>query len=131
MPKIIQEKPPNFSAIKKVFPLATGYGVIFAYAPDIYAPYLDTIPPELIAHETVHIERQLVVGVENWWAQYLSSSTFRYEEELLAHRAEYQYLAGLSRQLRRSALKTIAKKLAAPLYRYDVSLDKAMRDLAA
>lgn len=131
-PTIKTERPPNFDAISRRFPGARGHGVIFAYAPYIYAPHHkpDALPPELIAHESVHIERQERMGVERWWAAYLVNDQFRYVEELLAHRAEYQHLSTLSRQVRRSALKDVAKKLTAPLYGRMVNIEDAMRDLA-
>ncbi len=131
--KIVQSFPPNFASIHRVFPNASGPGVLFAYAPDIYSMYVTEIPPEMLAHEKVHIERQEAYegGVEAWWARYLVDAEWRYNEELLAHRAEYQYLSGLSRQLRRSALKTVAKKLSGALYGRMIPLDKAIKDLAA
>ena len=131
MREIKSEYPPNIKAIAAKFPGARGHGVIFAYAPFIYAPHHrpSSIPPELLAHEEVHLVRQEMMGVEKWWNVYISSGQFRYVEELLAHRAEYQFLSGLSRQVRRSALKQVAQKLAAPLYGRMVSVDMAARQL--
>lgn len=134
--KIIQAFPPNFAAIHRVFPGASGEGVIFAYAPDIYSMYVTDIPPELIAHESVHIERQAAhpYGVEAWWYRYLyGEMEWRYNEELLAHRAEYQKLCEIAptRHMRRAALKVIGRKLAAPLYGKMVTTDRAMKDIAA
>lgn len=129
--KIIAKRPPNYADILAVFPGASGSGVIFAYAPDIYAPG-GQVPAQLIAHEEVHIQRQQDIGVENWWALYLTDAKFRYDEELLAHRAEYRHMisADTSRQVRRSALKIVAKKLCAPLYGSMVTVQQAMKDLA-
>ncbi len=132
--KIIQSFPPNFAAIHRVFPNANSMSVIFAYAPDIYTMSPEGVTPALIAHEKVHIARQETHpdGVHGWWDQYLHGPPeWRYNEELLAHRAEYQHLASLSRQLRRSALKEVAKRLASPLYGKMVTLDRAMKDIAA
>lgn len=133
MTEIKNERPPNFKSILEVFSSAKNHGVIFAYAPYIYNPSGVELPPEIIAHEQVHIARQQETSPENWWALYLTNPIFRYEEELLAHRAEYKKLCELapSRQVRRGALKTVAKKLIAPLYAYKVPLSLAMEDLAA
>lgn len=133
MPKIIVSRPPNYADIREVFPMAANEGVIFAYAPNIYVPSGASLPPELIAHESVHIQRQLAIGVELWWEKYLTDLPFRYEEELLAHRAEYQALCELqpNRQGRRSNLKHVAKKLSAGLYNKMVSFDQACKDLTA
>lgn len=132
MIEIKQDYPPNFKTIAARFPNARNHGVIFAYAPFIYAPHhANGIPPELVVHEGVHIARQEAIGVVRWWAAYLANAQFRYVEELLAHRAEYQHLAGMSRQLRRSALKVIAKKLSAALYDMGISYDRALADIQA
>ena len=129
---IIHRRPPNFADIVAVFPGASSMDVIFAYAPDIYVPSGRPLPPALIAHEGVHVARQLEMGVEAWWARYLTDVKFRYEEELLAHRAEYRKLIeGASRQVRRSALKMTAKRLTLPLYGSLVSTQKAMEDISA
>lgn len=132
--KIVHAFPPNFAAIHAVFGYASKPGIVFSYAPDIYTMYPDNIPPEIIAHESVHIERQLGYpgGVEAWWARYLVDREWRYFEELVAHKAEYQYVCQYgSRPARRAALKEIAKKLAAPLYDKMVTVDRAIKDIAA
>lgn len=131
--KIIQSRPPNYTEIREVFPMAANENTIFAYAPDIYVPSGRALPPELIAHESVHIERQLAMGVEKWWAMYLSSHEFRYEEELLAHRAEYQKLCEVrnNRQGRRSSLKSVAKRLSSSLYGQMITFEQAAKDLTA
>lgn len=129
---IIIARPPNYAEILKVFPAAARGGVIFAYEPNIYAPG-GSVPPAIIAHEEVHFARQRDMGVELWWELYLVNIRFRYEEELLAHQAEYRFMIGSdnSRPVRRHALKTVAKKLSAPLYGGLVSMQQAMEDLQA
>lgn len=131
--RIIADFPPNIAEILKVFPLANGGSTIFAYAPDIYAPSGRDLPPELLEHESIHIERQLIMGVEAWWAQYLTDPAFVYEEELLAHRAEYKKLCEMfpNRNSRRSALKHVARKLSASLYGKMITLAKAAEALEA
>lgn len=126
-------RPPNFEEIRAAFPLAANKGVIFAYAPDIYVPDGTELPASLVAHEEVHIARQQDLGVDEWWKRYLIDVKFRFEEELLAHRAEYQFLAAQaeSRPVRRQMLKLVAKKLAAPLYGNLISVEKAMQELRA
>lgn len=130
---IKNERPPNFSAIAAKFPLAYGQGVIFAYAPYIYSPHTLVLPVSLIAHENVHIERQKAIGVELWWQRYIDDVEFRFEEELLAHRAEYISLKELapSRQGRRAALKIVGAKLSQPLYGRMVTAAKAMQMIGA
>jgi hypothetical protein len=133
--KIIHSRPPNFDAIAKVFPQAFGRNVLFAYGDVIYAPFVTAVPPHLVAHETVHGQRQLEHdgGPTGWWNRYLHDVLFRYHEELLAHRAEYWALTDKnpSRAIRRSALGEIAKRLASPLYGRMVTFNQAKEDLLA
>lgn len=129
--RIINAWPPNFAEIVSVFRGAERPGVVFAYAPDIYSKGAVNLPGSLVAHEMVHIARQEAMGVEAWWDKYLTDTQFRYYEEVLAHRAEYLYLMekAPSRNVRRSALRQVAKKLSASLYGWNISADKAMRDI--
>ena len=124
------EYPPNIEQIVEVFPRALKPGVIFAYGIDIYNPTGKPVPAEIVAHEQVHQTRQIAMGVESWWGYYLRSPEFRYHEELLAHVEEFKTLAqGMMRNLRRVALKHVAKRLSAPLYEYDISFERAKADI--
>lgn len=127
--RVIKDRPPNFAAILKVFPKASMPGVIFAYNDAIYVPSGNDLPLELIAHEMVHLARQKehIGGAEGWWDDYLVSVNFRFMEELLAHRAEYQSLIAraMNRKARKMALLHVAQKLAAPLYGNMVSVKQA------
>jgi len=118
--RIIHERPPNFEDIVKVFPMADNYGVIFAFNGAIYSPSGYDIPYPLIKHEEVHCERQggTEAGSIEWWHRYLKSTDFRYAEELVAHRAEYLACieTATNRNMKRKALKFVAKRLASPLY---------------
>jgi hypothetical protein len=119
--------PPNFKDIVAVFPMARGQGVIFAYAPDIYTLNDRPLTYELVAHERVHIERQKEIGVTFWWKKYLEDPEFRFNEELLAHRAEYQSLiTTLAVQSKRDkALRHVARKLASGLYNHMITPKQA------
>lgn len=129
---IIHTRPPNYAQILAVFPGAAAPKVIFAYHPNIHVPCGQKLPQALLAHEMVHIHRQELVGVEKWWDDYLIMPAFRYQEELLAHRQEYvTMISGMApnRNMRRSALKIVAKKLAATLYGNMVSPKQAAEDI--
>lgn len=124
------ERPPNFKQILSAFPGASRPGVIFAYGADIYNPSGNVIPTALLAHESVHCERQK--DPSRWWTHYISDAEFRYREELAAHVAEYSTQAvGLDRNHRVKLLMSTAARLVAPLYNYQPprSLTVAMRDL--
>lgn len=130
--KIDHRYPPNFATIAAAIPAARRPGVIFAYEDTIFAPTSGgPITPHLIAHEKVHGERQKAQGVEQWWNQYLVDLDFRYNEELLAHRAEYQSMISdaPNRQQRRACLKMISKRLASSLYGCGRSAEKCAADI--
>lgn len=128
---IIVARPPNFEQIHAAFPKADGDGVMFAYDGNIYNPSGNVIPPALIAHEEVHLERQRIVGADLWWKQYLADSMLRYEEELLAHAAEFKAQRYNDRNASARLLTATALRLVAPLYNYQPprTLQQAMRDL--
>lgn len=140
---IKHSKPPNFAIIEAVFPHANAPGVIFAYDGDIYAPSGGTIPLALIAHENVHLERQRAMGPgmnavtqwsgpDLWWDRYLRDPEFRYQEELLAHAAEFKALRSpRDRNQGARLLLSTALRLIAPLYNYQppVKLPQALKDL--
>jgi hypothetical protein len=116
--KILFEVPPIFDRIVKAFPEAASKGVIFSWGDFIYNPSGGSIPPQIIAHEAIHGERQLAVGVEKWWDLYLESPEFRFDEELPAHQEEYKVFCTLvkDRERRNSYLHRIACRLAGDLY---------------
>ena len=130
---IILERPPNFDQVHAAFPRADGPGVLFAYSGAIYNPSGITVPPALIAHEQVHLGRQ-DINPDGWWDMYLKDSEFRYNEELLAHAAEFKVLRvdkSQDRNFGARLLISTALRLVAPLYNYQPprTLQQAMKDL--
>lgn len=124
---VIHEYPPNFEEIVKVFPFAKQPGVIFTYGSAIYAPKASVdLPFSLLVHEGVHSDRQ-GGDPKTWWGKYLTDKDFRFEEELMAHIEEYKTFVGESRNNRRMALKSIAQRLASPLYGNMVSMERAKK----
>jgi hypothetical protein len=139
---IILERPPNFEEIKAAFPKAESPGVLFAFDGNIYNPSGIVVPPALVAHEEVHLKRQAGMGPrpgdttqwsgpDLWWQRYLEDSEFRYNEELLAHVAEFQMQRTRDRNFIARLMVHTALRLVAPLYNYTppVSLQQAMKDL--
>lgn len=129
---IILDRPPNFEQVHAAFPKAGQPGVLFAFYPNIHNPSGIVVPPALIAHEEVHLNRQRNGGPTKWWESYLSDSEFRYNEELLAHVAEFKALrAGNDRNFVARMLLSTALRLIAPLYNYQPprNLQQAMKDL--
>lgn len=129
---IIVERPPNFEQIRAAFPNAEKAGVMFAYDGNIYNPSGRTIPVELIAHEEVHLKRQDRITPDTWWRAYIADPEFRYNEELLAHVAEFRMQRYTNdRNFGARLLMSTALRLIAPLYNYQPprSLQQALKDL--
>lgn len=126
------EFPPNFDFIRAHFPLA-GKRTVFSYGDKIYVPSGIKLSPAIHAHELVHCGRQLELGLAIWWEKYVTDVHFRYWEELLAHRAEYQHLIkdAPGRPWRRKALSEIARKLSHPLYGPMVTFNQAKKAIVA
>lgn len=124
---IIQARPPNFEKIAAEFPQAFRSDVMFCYGDKIYFPSGARISDSIMAHEKVHSDRQ-GNNPEAWWDQYIADIKFRFDEELLAHKKEYQVECGeLTRNQRRIALRQIAQRLSSKLYGSMVSIDEAKR----
>jgi hypothetical protein len=126
---VVRAYPPIYSAIADRFPVR-GKPVIFAYGDVIYNPTGPDLTEDLRVHEEVHCARQLVAGVDAWWARYLTEVDFRLEEELVAHRAEYRLLTrALGATARERHLRKVATKLAAPLYGSLITIERAIEEL--
>ena len=127
---VIRERPPNYEKIVAAFPDAAKPGVIFAYGGFIFAPGEVAVPPQLQAHERVHLLRQ-GADPDGWWDRYINETHFRLTEELLAHRAEWREFERRTWNptARAIALQQIAAKLAAPLYGGLISVEEARRKI--
>lgn len=113
---IVSGTPPNYADIINVFPDAVRSGVIFTYGDTVYVKGKPELPEQLKVHEGVHVQQQKAVGVQPWWDRYLVDRAFRFEQELVAHRAEYRRLRSIDPNLGRRHLDFIAKRLSSPLY---------------
>ena len=126
--KILERQPPNIDAIREVFDVPEG--VIFCYGDAIYNPGRGDISPELHAHEQIHSDRQ-GDDPDGWWEKYMADAAFRLEEEMLAHRAEYQKFLenGPSRNQRRRRLQILAKRMSSAMYGRMISFEDAKRGI--
>lgn len=113
---IVSGTPPNYADIVKVFPAATREGVVFTYGDTVYVRGKAELPVQLKVHEGVHVQQQKSIGAQPWWDRYLVDGQFRFEQELVAHRAEYRRLRSIDKNLGRRHLDFIAKRLSSPLY---------------
>lgn len=124
---IVVGPPPNHQIILDTFKLHGRRGILFCYGGTIYDPHGVGVHPSKVPHEKVHSERQRAAGVEAWWDRYLVDVTFRFDEELPAHVAEYAWFEGLPRNQRRIHLRNIARNLAGPLYGHMLTVHEAKR----
>lgn len=117
--RMIRAYPPNYAALKKRFNLPPAPKVLFSFGDVFYNPAGIVVSPFLVAHEEAHGPRQLDMGVLDWWQRYIDDPKFLFDEELVAHRAEYQsFRAEVNDQGWRHAhyLNEIAHRLAGSLY---------------
>jgi hypothetical protein len=127
--QIVIAPPPNFEAIKAVFPASTEEGVLFCYDGVIYNPSGIFVPRQIVAHEEVHEKQQKDIGVERWWERYIDWPEFRFHQELEAHIVEFHDFKSCfkNRGMRRDYLATIAKRLSGPLYGNSCTYAEAVR----
>lgn len=131
LPRIVETAPPNYANLLGVFGPQIAKAV-FAYGDTIYNPSRAEIGRELYAHERTHCERQLMLGdPATWWETYCRSKQFRFEEELAAHRVEWEAYQTANRVTRRMVLKALASRLSGPLYGRLVTLDRAKQLIRA
>lgn len=133
--RVIVGYPPNFREIVAKFPAARGHGTLFAFGNAIYNPSNIELTPADIAHEREHCYRQLNYfgtkplprPVAAWWEKYLADPKFRFDEEVIAHRAEWakakECLKGNRLQ---DYLSMMANRLSGLLYGRMVSRDQAL-----
>ncbi len=74
--------------------------------------------PEVIAHESVHLQRQKAVGRTRWLLKYIFSRKFRFNEEVLAIRAQ---LTALSPAYRPQVIESYADQLSSWHYLWAAS----------
>lgn len=127
--KVLKLYPPVYKEIVKRFPAVRGQATFYCWGDKIYNPRGIEIPPQLIAHEEAHSERQLRMGVLAWWDAYLNNGQFRLEEELIGHRAEYCFLrdSGMAANALNQYLKSIANRLSGDIYGKMIDFDTAYR----
>lgn len=125
---VLYERPPLWEEIDKKFSVANK-PVVFSWGDRLYNPLGGYLQPWLLAHEAFHGSRQK--DPEVWWRQYLTDDRFRLNEELPAHRIEYQEFCRhqLDRNVRSRFFHETARRLASDLYGNLISPSQALRAL--
>lgn len=90
--RITNERPPEWilEAVKKWGVDFDKGNIAFAYGDAVHIGR-GSIPPDLAAHEAVHL-RQQAGNPDAWWKRYLSDDQFRIDQELEAYRVQYQWV---------------------------------------
>lgn len=139
--KIIKAYPPNYVQIRTAFPQVVGrQGILYAWGERIYNPSGVNLPWWLKEHEEVHGSRQLSfasdrnpddTAIRAWWNVYISDPEFRLNEEILAHRAEWEVYSSLwvNREQQKGYLVHMAERLSGPLYNNMISLAEAVKEI--
>lgn len=122
--------PPMFRQINAAFRVR-GKPVLFCWGDTIYNPAGITIHPSIRAHEAVHVQQQAGIDPELWWKRYIDDKGFRLDQEIPAHRAEYQWWVNCSDEWDLSALDRVAARLCSPLYGSLIGHEEARRLLIA
>lgn len=135
-PKIIKAYPPNYKDIRTAFPWIVGRpGIVYAFGDRIYNPTGGILPPYVLAHEGVHCKRQMAIpchahlpleGILAWWKSYIASEKYRLEEEVLAHRIEWnEYRSNHNFKENAQYLEMMCDRLSGKLYGHMCSREKA------
>jgi len=144
--KISYEKPPIWDAVCVTFKINPR--CYFTYGDTLYNPSKLPIPPEIIAHEKVHIEQQKAtilikhraVGMSTekpniiemnpalWWGKFLREPEFRIDQEAKAYGRQYEYICSVIKddKTRTKYLEQLAESLSGPLYNSCVSKKEAV-----
>lgn len=138
--KIIKAFPPNYAAIAQRFPVKGKQGILYAWGNRIYNPSGIDVLPWILAHESVHGQRQCMIfdygveidtAVKAWWKRYLAEPVFRLDEEIAAHRAEWTvYSANRSGKVERQwYLDMMVARLSGPLYDNMITPSAARKEI--
>jgi hypothetical protein len=119
--KIVAANPPVFENIVNAFGVLPK-GTIYTYGDTIYNPEGLYIRPEIMAHETIHMQQQEQAGGPDlWWGRYLREPEFRIDQEAKAYGMQYRFLCdndkGMNdRNARYRMLFFLSNILSGPLY---------------
>jgi len=127
--KFSKEKPPIFDKLHKAFGIEWGGDLVIAYDDTIY--HTNKLDPSVIVHEQVHLSRQ-GKNSDTWYESYIRDPKFRFGEELLAYRTQYQFLAETTKDRNELARHwyRLAKDLSGVMYGSVISHREALKLIA-
>ena len=82
-----------------------------------------------IVHEAAHLREQAKIGNEAWWRLYLDSDVFRFEQELIAYKAEADFIRKHvnNREAAFHMIREIVKNFSSPTYGNIVTREEAWK----
>ncbi len=120
--KQVKGLPPNYDLIKLA--VNPPPEAIFCYGDTIYNFSGETIPEDTLLHESIHTKQQ-GKNIEGWWNSWLNDKIFRYQQELEAYAAQYEFIKKhYPQKAVKEALSEIARNLKS-LYGLDISQGEA------
>lgn len=112
------DQPPVWGTLQERYGVSWNTTVV-AYGDTIHSARLP-LPADIEVHERVHLKQQGYTqeGAAAWWKKYLDDPKFRYEQELEAYRAQYQFLRKTVKDRNALAQKThkLARLLSSEMY---------------
>lgn len=124
-----KEKPKIYETLKKKFGINWETGIAITYGDTCHSK--NELPPDLVAHEEVHVAQQRMFGPEAWWTTYIEDPDFRLRQEVEAYRAQVKYLNDhtelMSRNERRYRIRNMAIDLNSHVYGFVVNFEEALK----
>lgn len=133
MPEIkhTTDQPPVWGTLQERYGVSWDRTVV-AYGDTIHSARLP-LPADIEVHERVHLRQQgyTQAGAAVWWKKYLDDPQFRYEQELEAYRAQYQFLRKTVKDRNALTQRThkLAQLLSSPMYGEVVTLSEALKEI--
>lgn len=132
--EIINDYPPNWEKIKKIFPVDNAE-VVMAYNGNIYNPFKLPLRDDLIFHEMVHIDQQdrakeKGITIDQWWERYANNKESRIELEAQAYGKQIQFIRKNQGEKRAvQALTAFSNYLSGPIYGSVITRPNAFKKL--
>lgn len=126
---IKNEKPPIYNEAHAHFEIDDSE-TIYTWGDTIYNPGRINVVPELIEHESVHMQQQEEIGgPEIWWRNYFENPAFRLQQEVEAYGRQHNYFCTKVKDRNRQAkhLWTLAQALSSPLYKLELGHIEAQK----
>lgn len=123
-----RKKPPILQALIDKFNVDWDKGLLIAWEGKIHSKE-PVQQAQKIVHEATHIREQNRIGNEAWWRLYLEDDTFRFEQEVMAHKEEARFIREniTNREAAFQMIRPIAKSLCSPMYGFNITSEEAFR----